>query len=293
VRHYLAIFVTIVLYSTVEVVTKLLGPVPPHLLAFLRFFPAGVILLAIGAPGFRRLTRRDGLALACLGVVGVTATFSTYHTGLRLEHLDASTAAVIFSVNPVFTALAAVFFLGERLTAGRVAGVCLGLAGVYLVGFGFGLPVFSTAMGPLLMFAAQVTFSVYIAAGKKYVARYGPFFVTGFTFVVGSLCFLPMVSNWSFPDSAGAVWGVVYLCAGATGLGYVLYFYGLSGVPVAAGSSVFYVKPVLASALAVAVLGEELSLSFYLGVLIIFGSLSLAIFSGKGSSARKPAAGDG
>jgi drug/metabolite transporter (DMT)-like permease len=277
-RHYLAIVVTIVLYSTVEVVTKFVTHVDPHLLAFLRFFPSGLVILLIGRRHFRHVTLRDLAALALLGLVGVTFTFAAYHTGLTLEHLKASTAATIFSVNPVFTSLAAVVLLGERMTPRMLGGVVLGVVGIYIVGFGFGPVPFETARGPLLMAAAQVTFGVYIAAGKKYVARYGPFFVNGVVFVTGSLLFLPMIGNWAagMGSPATLLW-VAYLSVMATGVAYVLYFYGLSGVPTAAGTSIFYLKPILASGLAVVVLNETLGPHFFVGLAVVFVSLTLTL----------------
>jgi drug/metabolite transporter (DMT)-like permease len=290
-RHYLAILATIVLFSTVEVISKRVGGIDPNLLAFLRFFPSGVLLLLIGWDNIRSLTRGDAFFFVVLGTLGIGATFIAYHGGLALEHLPASTGAVIFSVNPVFTALAAAVILRERLSGARVLGVLLGIAGVYVVGFGWSVPAFETARGPLMMFGAQISFGIYIAAGKKYVRRYGPFFVTGTTFVVGSFCFLPLVAEWpsgvclaarsgdpSVIDGPMLGW-LLYLALGTTGLGYLLYFYGLNHVPTAAGTSIFYLKPVLASILAVAVLNETLPLHFYVGLGIILGSLTLTLFT--------------
>ncbi|MFO7897922.1 MAG: DMT family transporter [Planctomycetota bacterium] len=286
-RYYLAIVITIVLYSTVEVVSKFVTHVDPNLLAFLRFFPAGLIILAIGRKQFGRVSLRDLAGLAVLGLVGVTFTFAAYHKGLTLEHLKASTAATIFSVNPVFTSLAAVFLLSEPLTRRRLAGVLLGVAGIYVVGFGFEPIRFATAKGPLLMAAAQVTFGIYVAGGKKYVARYGPFFVNGIIFVVGSIFFVPMIGDWSLARmSAPTLLWVIYLSLFATGLAYVLYLYGLNKVPTAAGTSIFYLKPVLASILAVAALGETLRLHFFVGLVIIFLSLTLTLW--RGGAERTP-----
>ncbi len=277
-RHYLAIVVTIILWSTVEVVAKFITHVDPNLLAFLRFFPTGIILLAIGRGQFRRLSFPDLLGLTVLGLIGVTFTFAAFHQGLVLEHLQASTAATIFSVNPVFTSLAAVFLLSEPLTGRRLIGVLLGIAGIYVVGFGFGPIPFDTARGPLLMGAAQVTFGIYVAGGKKYVARYGPFFVNGLAFVIGSVFFLPMIGDWSGAvASAGTIAWIGYLALLTTGAGYVLYLYGLNKVPTAAGTSIFYLKPVIASILAVFALGDVLGVNFFIGLAIIFFSLTLTL----------------
>ena len=59
-RYYLAIFTTIVFFSTIEVVTRHVHNVAPdldsNLVAFIRFFPAGILMLVLG---HRRLSIID------------------------------------------------------------------------------------------------------------------------------------------------------------------------------------------------------------------------------------------
>ena len=288
-RYYVAIFTTIVFFSTVEVVTKLVGHVDANLLAFLRFFPSGVVILLLDVRQARTLTRRDFLGLAFLGFIGITLTFSAYHGSLAMEGFPASTGAVIFSINPVFCALAASILLKERLTFAGMAGILLGFAGVYVVSFGFRPVAVSSVKAPLMMFAAQICFGIYVVAAKKYVAKYGPFFVNGVIFITGSILFIPLVGDWSVRMDVETVSQLAYLSLLATGAAYVLYFYGLNRVSVAAGTSLFYLKPVLAPLLALQVLEDEslLTLEFLLGVLIIFASLTLTILGGRKAAARK------
>jgi len=277
-RYYLAIFATICFYSTVEVVSVHIRGVDPNFLAFIRFLPPGLIFLCLSARRFLRVTLIDFLALAGLGVIGVTGTFWAYHHSLGPLGLDASIGAVIFSVNPVFCAVAGHFVLRESLSWLRLAGVALGFVGVFIVSFGFKVPTLESMEAPLLMFGAQICFAFYVTAGKRYVARYGPLFVNGVIFTVGSLLFLPMIGEWGPVSSAQTAAWLAYLSVLATGLAYYLYFYGLNHVPIAAGTSVFYLKPVLASVLAMVVLNERLEQNFYIGLGVILVSLVLVIF---------------
>ncbi len=286
-RHYLAIFTTIVIFSTIEVVTKEVAGIDPHLLAVLRFLPSGILLLLIGARNLRRLTWSDAAALAALGFVGITLTFSAYHTSLAVENFQASTAAVVFSINPVFCTLAASVFLGEKLTAPRTAGVLLGVAGVYIVSFGFEPIAFASAKAPALMFAAQVCFAIYIVLTKKYVAKYGPFCANGVIFVAGSLLLLPLVGRWEIPTDTWRLGCLAYLALVSSGLGYALYFYGLNRVSIAAGTSFFYLKPVLAPLLAYYVRHDTLELHFFIGLLIVLASLTLTVFGGRRAGTRR------
>lgn len=294
-RYYLAIFTTIVFFSTIEVVTRHVHNVAPdldpNLVAFIRFFPAGILMLVLGHRRLHSLTWHDAGVLCLLGFVGITLTFSAYHASLAMKGFDPATGAVIFSVNPVFCSIAAVYILHERLSVHRVVGVILGIAGVYLVSFGFGgIPVRS-ATAPILMFAAQICFAIYVVAAKRYVARYGPLLVTGVIFVTGSLLFPAMIGKWSFPSDGWTIWWLVYLAFFGTGLAYVLYFYGLNRVPVVAGTSIFFLKPILAPLLAVCVLPNQsnpIRLSFFVGLAVVLAALALAIFGGHGHHHPRP-----
>jgi drug/metabolite transporter (DMT)-like permease len=271
-RHYLAIATTIALFSTVEVVVKLVGnAISPLLLAAFRFAVAGLLLMGASVGAAPRITPRDLAALSLLGLVGVTATFAAYHTSL--EHIDASTGAVVFSLNPVFSTLTARVLLHEPFTARKLLGLLAGLGGVYLVSFGMQPVSFSSALGPMLMLGSSLGFGVYVAAAKRYVKRYGPAFTTGSAFLVGSVFLLPFVKTFQVDFTVPVVLGCLYLALMTTGLAYLLYFYGLAHVSIAAGTSIFYLKPIIASVLAVIVLGETFDTAFVAGMAIILASL--------------------
>jgi drug/metabolite transporter (DMT)-like permease len=286
-RYYVAIFVTICLYSTVEVVSRYIrGNVDSNFLACVRFLVPGVMMLCMSLRQFAKVKLTDFLILCLLGFVGITLTFSAYHHSLAMDDFKASTGAVIFSINPVFCAVAAWFLLKEKVTGLRVAGVVMGVVGVYVVSFGFYAIDFKTMTAPALMFAAQICFAIYVTAAKRYVGRYGPLFVNGIIFVVGALLFIPLIQSTMVTEPAVTWWWIAYLTFFATGLGYFLYFYGLNKVPIAAGTSMFYLKPVFASVLAVLTLGETLERHFYIGLAIIFLSLTFTIFGGRRTQAR-------
>ncbi|RLF54036.1 MAG: EamA/RhaT family transporter, partial [Thermoplasmata archaeon] len=64
-----------------------------------------------------------------------------------------------------------------------------------------------------------------------------------------------------------------------TGGGYILYFAGLSKVSPGAGSTLLFLKPPIASALAVLLLGERVTLPLLLSIVVISLSVFLVISS--------------
>ena len=139
-----ALLAGIVLFSTIEVASKLMqiggGSTAgqyPFWLAFFRFFIAGLILLPFAFHRLHlrkvRLAGRDWLALAGLGLLGVTLMSSLYH--LAITFLPANIAALVFSCNPVFVVLFAPLVLPEKITARKLAAVLVCLAGIAVLAF--------------------------------------------------------------------------------------------------------------------------------------------------------------
>ena len=87
------------------------------------------IALACGAPWPRG--RRAWTLIIALGVLANAMYLGFMYEALR--HLAAGIGAVATSTNPLFLALVAPAFLGERLTARKTLGLLLGFAGVLAI----------------------------------------------------------------------------------------------------------------------------------------------------------------
>lgn len=73
----------------------------------------------------------NGWTLAASSVSGAVGLWMFY---LALDRGKASVVAPLVSVYPAIAAVLAIAFLSERLTALQLAGVCLALSGVVLIG---------------------------------------------------------------------------------------------------------------------------------------------------------------
>jgi drug/metabolite transporter (DMT)-like permease len=123
-----------VLWSLAFAVSKLaLADCPPLTLLTIRFFTAGAIALAVAAlrGASWRLTWRDGLTLAAIGVANHALYLGLSYSGMRT--LSSGLMALIVSTNPVLTSLLAACFLGEKMTVRKSVGLMLGVAGVAVI----------------------------------------------------------------------------------------------------------------------------------------------------------------
>ena len=273
-RGYLSILAAIFLFSTVEVaakyIQKLYGPgeIDHWQLAFLRFLFAAIFLVIVLAARGRlrvvpEMLRRDTAAMLLLGVLGIYVTFTLYYWGL--EQTRASTTAVIFCVNPVFTAAFAYPLLHEKVRWQAWVGVVLGISGAFLAIIGMDFtrfPVRSELGGGLAVLAAALSWSLYTVMGKKYSEKYGETPVSFVSIVIGTLLFLATLlargEMGKFADFHPATWLIcLYLGVFTVGVAYLFYFGGLKKVPAASGASLFFLKPSMAVLLAWVVLGED------------------------------------
>jgi drug/metabolite transporter (DMT)-like permease len=122
------------LWSSAFAVAKLaLADCPPLLLLTARFLLAGGLMLTVAAADDapRRLSRRDILVLAVLGVANNALYLGLNYVGMR--SISAGLSALIISANPVLTVVLAAVFLNERMTWRKTAGLLLGIGGVAFI----------------------------------------------------------------------------------------------------------------------------------------------------------------
>ncbi|MBI9021094.1 MAG: EamA family transporter [Verrucomicrobia bacterium] len=285
-RGLIALLAGIVLFSTIEVASKLMqigGGVAGHYpfwLAALRFIITGIVLFI---PALHRLrgnafNRRDAAALAALGLLGVTLMSSLYH--LSITFLPANIAALVFSCNPVFVVLFAPLVLSEKITLRKLVAGGLCLTGIAVLARDRADGVSLT--GLLLMLAAIIIFALYTVLFKKMTPRYGALPITAFAGLIGGFCILPLALGVEgFPlTTYGAAdwWGIAYLSLIGTALGYFLFIYGIGHVEAGIGSMAFFLKPFLAALFAWMVLGEALTVPMLLGgALILVGMVAALV----------------
>ena len=284
-RGLLSLLAGIVLFSTIEVASKLMqsgGGIAGHYpfwLAALRFISAGLVLLfpAVKALRGKAFAVRDAGALAGLGLLGVTLMSSLYH--LSITFLPANAAALVFSCNPVLVVLFAPLVLPEKITVRKLTAVVLCLTGIMVLGRDRTAGVSLT--GLLLMLTAIIIFALYTVLFKKMTPRYGALPITAFTGLIGGLCILPLAlwrEGMPLATYGTADWlGIAYLAFAGTALGYFLYIYGISHVEAGIGSMAFFLKPFLAALFAWMVLGESLTVPMITGGAFILGGMITAL----------------
>jgi len=75
----------------------------------------------------------------------------------------------------------------------------------------------------------------------------------------------------------GAALPILYITLFGTSLAYFLYYFGLLNTSAQRGAMIFFLKPVLATVLAVLILGEEINAYMLAGIVLILSGLFLEL----------------
>ena len=154
----------------------------PANLAIVRFLVASLVLaIYAGIAHFRRPELGDIPGLVLTGAIGIT--FYNLALNYGETRVTAGAASLLIASVPIWTALAARFWLHEKLTAIAWCGVLVSFAGVALISSGEGEGVRLLPQA-LIILAAAVTSALYMIMQKHYLGRYSALEFTAYSDLV-------------------------------------------------------------------------------------------------------------
>lgn len=267
-------------FGTMEVALKIGGnDLDPFQLTFLRFFGGGLVLLPFAIrelrkPGAHRLNAADLRYLLILGILCIPISMLIFQFGLM--RTNATTAAIMICLSPVFTMVFAHMFLKEPVNRNNLLAMLLGLLGILVLINPFDLAPGNTPAGIMLTLLGTVVFSLYSVLGKVKIGRIGAFAQTSLSFIMGSggllLCLMllqrPIVQGINLQN----IGLVLYAAIIVTGLGYLFYFLAIDASNAITGSVTFLLKPVIAPLAAFLVLQEKSGPMGLLGIGLVLAA---------------------
>lgn len=237
-----------------------------------RMLVAGIALAVyFHIAGFDPQWRRYGGQYVLVGVMNSAAPFLLY--AYAALELSAGLMAVLNATSPMFGALLSALFLSERLSARRVAGLALGIAGVALVSrpeSGAGWMGVAAALGASFLYGLT---GVYLRRFAKDIPSRG--MAVG-TQLAGGVLLLPLVAALPPPEPVTAIVAASVLILGLVcgAVAYLLYFRLIADIGPTRALTVTYLIPIFGVLWGALFLGEALSIAMVAGAaLVILGTI--------------------
>lgn len=272
------------------------------------FLPDAVSPLAIGAATmgiggavlFLTAPRRSSAVLrdptgrrwALIGAIGVVVYPLAFYTSMDLVGVAVGNVVALGS-GPVFAALLEWFVERDRLSGRWFVSTALAVAGIALLATGRhegGAAEGSAAavLGVVLGLLAGLAYALYTYASSRAIRAGHPSRgVMGGMFGVGALALLPLlaVTGGALGESASSIGLTAYLALGPMALAYILFGIGLRSVRSSTATTVTLLEPVVATVLAVLVVGERLAWFGWAGFALVLAGLAVLV------TARRTSAG--
>ena len=213
-------------------------------------------------------------------MLGVTNSAVPYF-GFAYAALTTGTGvlAIFNSASPLFAAVVAWLWLGDRLTPPRVAGLAIGFAGiVWIIVYKSGLHAGGTLLAVLACLLATVCYGVSPSVTKRHLSGVSPLAVAAGSQLVGAILLaLPAVLAWPATPPGLTAWLVVaalaFVC---TGLALLMYFRLIAHAGPANAISVTYLIPIFAIAWGSLFLDEAITWPLLAGCAVVFLGTALA-----------------
>ena len=288
-KAHLGLILSYVIWAVNYLLYKVIMPhyISPYAMTMLAVGVAA--LLAFGSMLFvpiEPVRRQDILKLvAAAALMGIAKKLFLM---VGIQHTSPIDASIIATLGPILVLVISVMFLVDRFTPMKVLGMALVLAGALVVILsGSGMQAPSDKLGgDAVVLLAIVASSFSMVWLKELIMRYKPVTLLRWIYPVAAVMMLPIglgpLLRTDFSAMpAHVAWIVAYVAVVPTfGPNYLL-IYSLHYVKPTISSIYFYLEPVIATAISVAMHMDTLSWDRALASLAVFAGVLLVVLSYK------------
>lgn len=278
----IAAFLASAIYGINHTVAKGVMPfyIEPFGFIFLRVFGAAILFWAISFFGPReKIATSDWPRILACAVFGMAINMLFFFKGLSLS--TPINSSVIVTLSPVMVLLLASVLIRERITLLKTIGIIVGLAGALV------LVLFSAEsktnapnipLGNVLFIVNAVSYGLYLILVKPLTAKYHPFTLMKWLFMIGVFINLPITIGeftavkWqSLPFEAA--WKMAFVVLGTTFSTYLLNIYALKQLSASTLSAFMYLQPLIAIVYAILMGADSLNTTKVVAGLLVFAGV--------------------
>ncbi len=134
-----------------------------------------------------------------------------------------------------------------------------------------------------LAICAGISFAVYTNMSKKLMAQQDALPAVAMTFSICALLLLPFSigSGFSWLADFQNLWTMLFMGVMCTSIAYLLFLSGLQKISSSSAVTLSLAEPLTAAMLGVVLVGEHLSVTSWLGVVMLLGGIVVLTFTGR------------
>jgi len=244
----------------------------------------GILLFVVSAkPAIAALRDPAARRWLLIGAVGVFVYPLAFYSAMDQAGVAIGNVVALGS-GPVFAAIFEWLWERRGLSARWLVATAIAVTGITLLSFGRHPDDTSEGKdlvaGVLLGLLAGVAYALYTYASSRAIALgHRGRSVMGGMFGVGAVALLPVLIALGAPllQSPLTVGIAAYLAVGPMFVAYLLFGYGLTHMRSSVATTVTLIEPLVATVLAVVIVGERLELAGWAGLALILGGVTVLI----------------
>jgi drug/metabolite transporter (DMT)-like permease len=251
----------------------------PALMIELRVVVAGLLLLAfMFMAGRGSAWRRHWRPWLFIAVVGTAVPFTLIAEALRT--IDASTAAILNALVPLFTTIVAAIWIRDRITPAKAAGIALSIAGTaVLVGWTPQPMSAKELLAASMSVAATILYGINIVFSRVHLRDATPAATSAYTLLLAGAVLLPFTPlDRNLAAVPWSTWmALLGLAIVSTTVAFIYYYRLIADIGPVKASTVTLLVPVFGMIWGVLFLGEPLTPGRVAGCAIILSGCALIL----------------
>ena len=281
-KGYLYIVLAALLYSTQEISGKFLastGKMDPIQVMFIVFAIGTIVLAPMAFREMKReklkLTAKDWAYFSLVGILCVPLSMLCLQ--FAVTYTAASTSAVVFCSNAIFTIPFAVWILKSKIKKTDVISMVISIVGILIIfnpaSLVNGLSGSRNLTGILYALVAAVAWAAFNVVSKIKIGYYGSYVLNFCSFLVGVIILFLMLIVTKRPIFSGimpqSVIVLLYMGIFIKAFSYIFFLGAVKLTSPVVTSMVFLIKPALATILSIVLLGEKVVPNVVIGILFV------------------------
>ena len=285
-KSLLALAIMLILFAVLVILAKAYASkVPSMYLLFMRMSFAGLIFLPFLVKA--RIWRKERFGQ--LAAVSFLSTINVVFFMFGIEFTSASASQLIYAAMPIMTIIISSLLYREKYDIKTVAGVFIGLIGIFYIIYRSAIEKGETIsgglFGNLMILIATFGWLFYILFSKKISKSFTPAEIGGtsvmvsFFFSIILLVVQLSITGRQIVLDRNILLATFYMGIGGTFFTYLLLQYAIKHLSSLTVNMTSYIQPTLVAVLAIFFLHEKLTWHFVFGSLLVFLGVFLTVTS--------------